>query len=281
LVSGPTNYRNKAFVVVAAIGLTVFAAMAGYGLAEFARRPAAATSVAVQARPTWPPPCAKPEDREWCDLEAQWYAANAARESANFAFWQLLIGILGAAGLGGTLFFTIKATRAAARATLASEGALKHAQEMAYYELRAYVTFGIITVRREENRLYFQIPIVNTGQTPATSVVLRSYARLFAYPFAADEPPPLGESNEGQVFDLMPHAERGWSYFFLLGEEEAAAIEAQRQAFLMRLQISYTTYTGERVEGPVTDWMAADKEIRSGRFAVPSPECYLPTTLEW
>lgn len=45
------------------------------------------------------PPCNQPTDHETCDLEAQWYAAQAAQESANWGWWQMILSGFGFVGL--------------------------------------------------------------------------------------------------------------------------------------------------------------------------------------
>lgn len=272
-----TTGGARALALGAALGLTAFAGLGGYELADLTRSPANDSTAGVELRHhlapagqrAWPPPCNMLEDRAQCDLEVQWYSAQVAREAANLSFWQLLISILGAVGLGLTLAFTVRATRAAVRATEASEGALNHAREMAYHELRAYVTFGIAkSLIAEERKIEFRVPIVNTGQTPASSVEIFGYSILASCPMNRDALRELRKNDRVPYPDIMPHAERGRTVMHELSDDNLVRFNRSEMVIFVRLKINYTTYAGQRVEGPTTDWIITKNDLDRERAAL-------------
>lgn len=58
-------------------------------------------------------PCESGNDDRESDLCAQWKAADAARDAADWTRWGAIIGIIGTVGLLWTLFYTARGTRAA------------------------------------------------------------------------------------------------------------------------------------------------------------------------
>ena len=98
-------------------------------------------------------PCHAPEDHIQCDLEAQWKAADSARDAANWSWYQMIISMFGLAGLLYSLELTRKATGVAIAATKDADKALgiaarnadaadeqvAHAKDTARRQLRAYV----------------------------------------------------------------------------------------------------------------------------------------------
>ncbi|WP_165363549.1 hypothetical protein, partial [Sphingobium cupriresistens] len=94
-----------------------------------------------------------PERRD-SDLCAQWKAADAAHDAAQYALWGIGIGIVGT----GFLYVTFRETRRVSRA-----------------QLRAYVSIKPLGLRIKENGIGKQITaglkVRNGGQTPAYNVV--------------------------------------------------------------------------------------------------------------
>ncbi len=104
-------------------------------------------------------PCEKGKPNEKSDLCAQWYAANAARDAANWAFWSLGVGVVGALGIVAALWLTINSNRIA--------------RDTAKRQLRAYVGTAAANIRfvpnpiPEKRHCLLSIDWRNTGQTPA------------------------------------------------------------------------------------------------------------------
>jgi len=156
----------------------------------------AAATVASAIRETIQPVesdegCDHGQDRRNSDLCAQWKAADAARDAADYAWWALLIGTIGTGAVALTLYYTRKAVLAAELATSDAERALAvaaqnaaaatklaaAAEATAERQLRAYLSVQAITLDEDEwdqHRRLITIDMKNAGQTPAdlTSVHL-------------------------------------------------------------------------------------------------------------
>lgn len=76
-------------------------------------------------------PCNEGGDDRESDLCAQWKAADAARDAADYTFWALILGAVGTIGLFWTLYYTRAAVQAARNATNDAETALAIAQRNA------------------------------------------------------------------------------------------------------------------------------------------------------
>jgi hypothetical protein len=94
---------------------------------EVAQPPPAPSGLpAVEAVDTakYKPPCRQPQDHDACDLEAQWKAADAARDAASRGWWQMVFSAFGLAGLLYSLVLTRRATNVAVAATKDADKAL-------------------------------------------------------------------------------------------------------------------------------------------------------------
>lgn len=121
------------------------------------------------------------EQRERSDLEAQWAAANAAREQAVLALWQIWIGVAGtmvaAVGLifiAVTLYYTRRAVKEASLATQAANDAVAITREIGERQLRAYVhvtRIGLEQVNNDECEPAVRVSYKNFGQSPAQQVI--------------------------------------------------------------------------------------------------------------
>ncbi len=102
--------------------------------------------------------CEKPKSREYADLCQQWKAAEAAKESARWAFPQFIVSIVGIFGLLWTIFYTHRTYNLAATTSQA--------------ELRAYISMkptDLINLGGEDF-LQIKFDARNHGQTPAFAV---------------------------------------------------------------------------------------------------------------
>jgi len=160
-------------------------------------------------KPVEPPeyyqPCRKAGSKGNSDLCAQWNAAEAARDAANWAWWQMWLSGLGVIGLGITLWFNFRALRltekeaaetkdalkiasqnasAVTRAAKAAQTANEIAREANYVQLRPYLYLTKVSVEYDHmhsighlgdtGKIVFFFE--NFGHSPARSVVLRSLA---------------------------------------------------------------------------------------------------------
>lgn len=113
--------------------------------------------------------CQSPKDQGQADLCQEWRSANYAEQGVNYTLVSLLFGLAGLVGVGITVFYSIRATRAATSATEAAVEANKIARDISTRELRAYVAPTSPTIR---NLVVGQQPQIiyrprNSGQTPA------------------------------------------------------------------------------------------------------------------
>lgn len=98
--------------------------------------------------------CIQGHDERSSDLCAQWKAADSARDAAQYAFWGLIVGVVGT----GMLFMTFAETRRVSRA-----------------QLRAYISIkpmGLKIFQADVGKhIEASLSITNGGQTPAYNVV--------------------------------------------------------------------------------------------------------------
>ena len=115
-------------------------------------------------------PCDETQPNNRSDLCAQWYAARAARDAANWAWWGLLVGGIGAVGIVVALLLTIESNRIA--------------RSTARHQLRAYLSSADVSADPipfddGEKGLAFRAVWKNAGQTPAHDVCASLVARVF------------------------------------------------------------------------------------------------------
>jgi hypothetical protein len=138
------------------------------------------------------PPCNQPTDHETCDLEAQWYAAQAAQESANWGWWQMILSGFGFVGLLCSLVLTRQAVRSSEDATKDAEKALTLAARSAEAavrqveismqdserKLRPYVSAATAMYGAHELMVgdsWVQVLYTNRGQTPAFKCIFQNF----------------------------------------------------------------------------------------------------------
>jgi hypothetical protein len=99
--------------------------------------------------------CQDRKDKRDSDLCAQWKAADAADNAANYAFWTLVISTFGT----GLLVWTLWETR-----------------DTSHRELRAYLRIEPVGegVVQPDKKISWPFQIINYGATPATHCVIES-----------------------------------------------------------------------------------------------------------
>ena len=161
----PRGYRRLLITALGWLSLTGQGQPAGDGPKsdrnlEQGQRPAgtqeAANTIAAAIRDTIHPieqdqGCDKGKDQRQSDLCAQWKAADASQDAANYAFWALFISAIGT----GLLVWTLAETRSISRR-----------------ELRAYVSVrsGGIVIHHNDAKgtlISFEVVSHNGGSTPA------------------------------------------------------------------------------------------------------------------
>lgn len=103
-------------------------------------------------------PCEAGQPNDKSDLCAQWYAARAARDAANWARWSLVVGVIGAAGIVVALLLTIQSNRIA--------------RDTAKRQLRAYLSLSDVEIEIGDSHLAVRPRLHNSGQTQAIGVTL-------------------------------------------------------------------------------------------------------------
>lgn len=123
-------------------------------------------------------PCGDGEYDNRSDLCAQWHAANAARDAADWAFYALAVGGAGAVGIVVALLLTIQSNSIA--------------RDTARRQLRAYLAVGSAALDeriQSGRKAAAEFKIVNCGETPAykvragsKAVILEADAQIFIKP---------------------------------------------------------------------------------------------------
>jgi hypothetical protein len=182
------------------------------------------------------------EERQNRDLAAQ-------ENTAAWAFWIVLLSLFQAILSGIGILVIVKT--------------LRHAQHVAYCELRAYVTFGIgKLIELKDDVWSVFIPTHNTGQTPATDVKSRSVAFLAEYPLRKGQIADAWKTTEVISMDAIgPHSEHGHTFRLPLTQAYREKISNGTLCIFARIQLSYTTYAGERIDEPPNDWIMRDQEL--------------------
>lgn len=171
--------------------------------------------------PEYYQPCEQSRNKGRSDLCAQWSAAKAAKEAADWAWLQLWLSGMGVVGLGVTLWFNLQAWRQAAASRIETETALKHAgrsanamakvaktlqdqatlvakaaatnkriadaqQTFSVMQMRAYlsVVVGLAIYQDRANGLSFEAKpqIINSGNTAASDLSYRIKAEILPFP---------------------------------------------------------------------------------------------------
>lgn len=161
------------------------------------------------------PPCQEPQDHDRCDLEAQWNGVHAARDAADWGWWQMVFSAFGLAGLLYSLVLTRRATKLAIDATHDADKALEVAsrnadaasrlaelsEQTARQQLRAYVSVEPCGVNEAANGIH-RVPLLlhNSGETPAHKIMIFSKFALHQYPRDFD-PKDSGQPLSAEIND--------------------------------------------------------------------------------
>jgi hypothetical protein len=200
------------------------------------------------------PDPATPDERDKRNLAAQ-------EATAAFAFWMIIVALVQAAVAAIGIYFL-------RRTIQQGQEALNHARAISYLELRAYVSIGRPVLTHSGKNWVATFPILNTGQTPATDVEVRSFSDFASHPLVEADLKDKHEKREPTPpYVVGPHSDRAHWFTWSVTPSRQAAIDAGSACFVVRMQVSYTTYKGERIhEGPF-DWIARKNEFEHGTLA--------------
>lgn len=193
------------------------------------------------------------------------YAAAEARIGA----WESALGFMTLIAAVAAAFFAKKAADHTERSADAARDALKHQIETSNRQLRAYVSIGIPTITPMRDGVWaVRFPLLNTGQTPATNVVVRVGTGVSPFPVqrAAIRPDHL---HAIKVADIAPKGERVRMFEHEISDDDMNTLRGDA-CYIYGLQVSYNTFVGEAVEDPDYWWFARAREFMRGH----------PTSLE-
>ena len=205
-------------------------------------------------------PCDQGQDARNSDLCAQWKAADAARDAANWTYWGVLLGIVGTVGLFWTLYYTRKAVLAAESATKDADSALaiasrnadaaakmakiaaetnEIARQSQLAELRPYI---YVKESRIENGMVF-VHLHNFGRTPAIGLRVKANWAVVDNPYSGPFPGALIDSDHSLELAPSQHLELD---FALAGitDEMSVAIQGDERMLIVQLSYSYQDLLG-------------------------------------
>lgn len=166
-------------------------------------------------------PCDPPKDQRDSDLCAQWKAADAARDAADWTRWGVVLGVLGTLGLFWTLLYTRKAV-------LGGEASLEHARIVSRAQLRPWLiyesywvgTFKDATIegKKYEYGALLKLEMKNTGQTPAANALV--WTDMKTGPADGDTPVFVPCDLTGEVGPIVGNGQSVWSAERYLGPLE-------------------------------------------------------------
>lgn len=197
-----------------------------------------------------------PQPRDGTDHEKRDLAAQEA--TAVFTFWMVIVALLQTIVAAiGIIYIR--------RTIVQGQEALKHARDVSYEELRAHVSFGIATITSLHNGWNIYFPIKNTGKTPAYDFTIRSIGFLMKYPVSRNELDELFcDSWIDDPITIAPQNDRGHVFEFSVNNEQMAEFDNGTMCLIFRLQFSYLTYRGQRIDDCVWDWKAGPSEVAEG-----------------
>lgn len=198
-------------------------------------------------------PCEAGQDNRRSELCAQWKAADAAQESANWTrrtFWLglggVLIGFLTLAAAVAAAVYARKASLEAGRASTAAERGLDHAHAVSAAQLRPYVYFGEARVTLPLSRKSaVVVDVRNYGQTPALNLQyaiatdfvsrpIREQARELAADEWHDEGETLGPGADTKLKISLDE----------VSDEQLAGILGGTMALVARIALRYVGRDG-------------------------------------
>jgi len=205
-------------------------------------------------------------------------ADHAAKSAAQAAWWLGIVSsVIGAFTLAAAFAAARWAKKAAVeteRTADAARDALAHQIETSNKQLRAYVSIGRPTVKKIKAETWIvTFPILNTGQTPATDVRGSLASSFEPYPVSRAAIQNL-KMTERQVANIGPHAERYRYFQHDLDETLVELLNSGQMCFVYCVKISYTVFTGERIDDVCHWWIVRGPEMAHGAPSVLDDQHY-------
>jgi len=215
-------------------------------------------------------PCQKGGDDRASDLCAQWKAADAARDAAdytNFFGWLgTVIGVLTLAAAGAAAYFAKKAaehTETGAKEAKRQADLSDQANELTVNSLLPHVHMLGCEINWEKKEI--NASLKNSGSTPAVNLLFASYDFVLDYPLPGRpniEPIFLDKfgdwpSGHGQTIyrDLSP-----------INDDDMKAIEAGTKALLFIFFLQYGVRGIDRSAGCRVDVISYGENFKKGTF---------------
>lgn len=236
--------------------------------AESQPSPANSSPINGGQPPDYQKPCDGQERNRNSDLCAQWTAADAARNAADWSYIGLWLTGVSIIGLFVTLGFnyaawdqarkskgaTIRALDAADKSADAAAALAEAADKNARKELRAYLDFNGVTLKRwpeylvkpGEIGMRHRIKLKNYGKTPAENVHITSTFTMHGR--ATKQAGPLFEADpeEKPLAVVSPGASVHEQSFFGFTEELMTALSIQLLVIKVYVIVTYTDVFGDR-----------------------------------
>jgi hypothetical protein len=206
--------------------------------------------IAEAAKPgEYEQPCPDGKRNYKSDLCAQWYAANAARDAADWAYWSLAVSILGTIGIGVALGLTIQSNRIAVNT--------------ARLQLRCYMSPEKVRVKWYDETFDNDIKILrcsvtmwNRGQTPARNVKVYWTCWLAKSVTECREPPFISAAIDRSF--IGPSSPFTAIVGVSMTPDEIASVEVFQRVIICVLNIEYTAFDGAIIkDGPYNYWANA------------------------
>jgi hypothetical protein len=182
-------------------------------------------------------PCSQAKSKRNSDLCAQWSAANAARDAANWAWWQLWLSAAGVLGL----IITITQSRAALSR---ARDANRIAQTVAENSIRPHLFPHFVEIYEiDERKIQVQILLRNFGAGVARK------PNLYVTQYVADMP---FKRLKHFIFerlllpDTAPGAEHRIYRYFDLTDPERQSLGDYETNLVIRFRYSYLDDNGVR-----------------------------------
>jgi hypothetical protein len=180
--------------------------------------------------------CREGDDRGESDLCAQWKAADAARDAANYTWWGLLVGIAGT----GLLLFTLAETRKIAQR-----------EQRAYVVIRVSGAVDFLSLENGSVRFRYE----NYGSTPALQVTSTTAYFIGPIPLLV-EPAPEKWQTCGNGTVLHPREEDDFGLLVQLTDDEIAQVSTKNELAQLYV-VARTTYRDVFGRGHVEQICAA------------------------
>lgn len=197
-------------------------------------------------------PCAEGiYEKRSSDLCAQWKAADAARSAAKATWLSVILSGLATFGVGVTIWYTIKGTRAANVSAQAAIDTL--------HSNRAWVAFsgwqqggysGILDGKKVEHGQVFNTIFENYGASPAINCRIQRHYELVAFDHPVT-PISVPEDKDPGNSTVVATGQKINSFAIMLDDSEAADFRERKSKVVCVFEVIYNDIYGIQKNPPV------------------------------